>query len=364
MGEMMESPGPGEEPEMMTLSERSPAELVEALQQREEGASDLLAEWFHEPVLRLMGEIARRHNLSHDPEVLAERALHGLGTYLRACPPEEFVDMSARAFRAAALAHVAKVALTPFGAPTTNSAPGRDPLPPCPAYESEMLYLPFERVGEHGYGGDWIGGAGADDGSLWVFLADVTGHGYYAHLLAANLSAVWQTCWDGLPPECDQPIELLHRLHAILEGCLPEGVFVEACLGRLAPDGQAVVASAGGTRLLLREGERREISLHTLRGRWLGLAPPDEADQRTWELAAGDELLLGSDGLFDQLALSGRLGEAGVAALPDGSLLGGVRRAVYAALRESPQRDDISAVALRRRARAEHEEAVRAGARA
>ncbi len=346
---------------MMTLSERSPAELIEALHEREEGAGGLLGEWFHEPVVRLMTEIARRHGLRHDPEILAERALHGLATYLRACPPGEFDGMSARAFRAAVLAHVAKVALTPFGTPATDGATGPGPLPACPTYESETLYLPYERVGAQRFGGDWIGGAGAGDGSLWVFLADVTGHGYYAHLLAANLFAVWQSCWDGLPPDCDRPVELLHRLHTFLEGCLPEGVFVEACLARLAPGGQAVIASAGGTRLLLREGERGETALHTLRGRWLGLTPPDEGDQWACALATGDELLLGSDGLFDQLGLSGRPGEVAAADLPGGSLLGGVRRAVYAALREAPQRDDISAVALRRRMRVERVEAVRTG---
>jgi hypothetical protein len=348
---------------MMTVSERSPAELVEALRQREYGASEQLAEWLREPVTRLMGEIAHRHKLAYNPEVLAERALHGLETYLRACGPEEFEGLSPRAFQAAVLVHLAKVALTPSGRTDLDSLSGPSVLPPCPAYASETLSLPFERIGGHGFGGDWIGGARGNDGALWVFLADVTGHGYYAHLLAANLAGVWQTCWQDLRADCDQPVELLSALHETLEGCLPEGVYVEACLARLAPSGQVVLASAGGTRLLVRTGPQRELTLHAVRGRWLGLAPPDESDQRTWELAVGDELLLGSDGLFDQLALSERRADA-LEALNGSSLLEAVRGALREALRDQPQRDDISAVAVRLRTRAEQEEAWRTGAQA
>jgi hypothetical protein len=323
----------------------NPRELVEALRGRQEGAREQLAEWLGEPVARLLAEVVRRHDLPYDPEALTERALHGLETYLRARPPEEYAGMSPRAFRAAALVHLGRVLLTPFGRAGPGPGPaGPGPLPDGAGYEARTLFLPCERVGEHWFGGDWFGGARGGDGSLWVFLADVTGHGYYAYLLAGNLPGLWQACWEDLPADTRQPVDLLRALHDALEECLPEGVFVEACLARFDPAGQAVVASAGGTRLLLRDGARGEVALHVVRGPWLGLAPAGESEQQTWALGPEDELLLASDGFFDQLT------PRGAAALGDGagSLFEGAHAALQRALRERPQRDDISAVVLRR----------------
>src|SRR5262245_12909117 len=160
----------------------TPGELVEGLRSRREGAREQLAEWFREPVARLMAQIVSRNDLPHDPDALTERALHGLETYLRARGPAELAGMSVRAFQAAALAHLALLALTPFGRAGAAS-PGPGPLPDGPAYQARTLFFPCERVGKHWFGGDWFGGARADDGALWVLLADVTGHGYYAYLL-------------------------------------------------------------------------------------------------------------------------------------------------------------------------------------
>jgi hypothetical protein len=322
----------------------NPGELVEALRNRREGAREQLAEWLREPVARLLAEVVRRHELPYDPETLTERALHGLEAYLRARPPAEYAGMSLRAFRATALVHLGRVVLTPFGRPGSGpGTAGPAPLPDGPAYEARTLFLPCERVGEHWFGGDWFGGAHAPDGSLWVFLADVTGHGYYAYLLASNLPGLWQACWEDLPADAHQPLDLLRALHDALEECLPEGVYVEACLARLDPAGQAVVASAGGTRLLVRDGARREVVLHVVRGPWLGLAPADETDQRVWALGHEDELLLASDGFFDQLSPRGTAALGGA-----DSLFEGARQALQRALHERPQRDDISAVVLRR----------------
>jgi hypothetical protein len=68
-------------------------------------------------------------------------------------------------------------------------------------------------------------------------------------------------------------------------------------------------------------------------------------------LGPGDELLLGSDGVFDHLAEHGEaavvehLGRPGQ---PD-TLLGGVRGLLGPVLGKEPQKDDITAVLLRRR---------------
>ena len=164
-------------------------------------------------------------------------------------------------------------------------------------------------MGGFWYGGDWYGGRKAADGALWVIVADVTGHGYFAYLLASALPHVWEACWKTAPADV-RPADLLHAMHDMLEACLPEGVYAECTLVRLDPNGEAVAVPAGGTRLFVR---RRGAApdLFKLRGAWLGLFPPSAADQKSWTLAEGDELLLGSDGAFDHLEEAdgaGRLG--------------------------------------------------------
>jgi serine phosphatase RsbU (regulator of sigma subunit) len=143
-----------------------------------------------------------------------------------------------------------------------------------------------------------------------------------------------------------QPAELLAAMHRLVEDCLPEGVYVECTLARLAPEGEAVVAAAGGSRLFLRRGRGRP-DLLKLRGAWLGLSAPSVTEQKTWKLEDEDELLLGTDGVFDHLAVHGE--GAVLEELTNAPLLEGVRQLLSRALERSPQADDITLVLLRRR---------------
>jgi serine phosphatase RsbU (regulator of sigma subunit) len=221
-------------------------------------------------------------------------------------------------------------------------------LPPSSAYASEVFYQPHERVGEYWFGGDWFGGVEAADGSLWILIADITGHGYSAYLLASALPGVWRTCWESGPAG---PAELLAAMHDLLADCLPDGVYAECTLVRLHPEGEVVAAPAGGSRLLLRRGPDDRPVLIKLRGTWLGLAPPSPKDQHTWSLEGGDELLLATDGLFDQLH---EQGEADIVELlgrvsGERGLFGRVRDLLGQALERASQKDDITIVFLRRR---------------
>jgi serine phosphatase RsbU (regulator of sigma subunit) len=326
----------------------TPRELVEALQQRGEGAREQLQALLRAPLARLMGELRDRHRLRPSGEMLTRFALHAAETYLRTRPAQTFAAMTWTAFRAAILLHVAKLASQPYGrSPGSTTAPA--PLPRWPGYDSEALFQPHEQVGDYWFGGDWFGGLESDDGSLWVLVADITGHGYYAYLLASTLPSVWQTCWESAPTA---PAELLASMHDLLADCLPEGVYVECTLARLRPAGEVVIVPAGGSRLLLRRGPQEKPILVKLRGAWLGLARPSRGDQRTWTLEEGGELLLATDGLFDQLHELGPseraewLGRIG----GGGCLFERVRELLRQALARAPQKDDITMVLLRRRA--------------
>jgi hypothetical protein len=348
------SPAAGQEGQEMEPRYRTPADLVEALHARAAEAREQLRRTLGEPLGRLMGQLVTRHQMPQQRERLALYALHLAETWLRTRPAGAFRAMSWPAFRSASLVQVAKLASQPFGDAAASGA-GPRPLPECPVYDCQTFFRPHQRVGELWFGGDWFGGRHADDGALWVIVADVTGHGYQAYLLASGLPGVWENCWQGRPPASTQPAELLAAMHELLCDCLPDGAYVECTLVRLGPEGEATVAPAGGARLLLRRRGTPRPDLHKLRGTWLGLNAPSAEDQRAWRLEQGDELLLGSDGLFDQLGEqhSDEVVEL-LGPLPHTApLFESVRRLVEEALARGPQRDDITMVLLRRRSRVE-----------
>jgi hypothetical protein len=331
---------------------RTPRDLVEALQNGAPGARAQLGEWLREPVARLIDGLIAKHQLKHGRDRLVLHALHATETYLRTRPVGEFAAVNLSAFRAAVLLQVAKMLYHPFGGQAGNAV-HPTPLPDTPVYASRAISLPYERIGPFWYGGDWFAGRETGDGSLWVIVADITGHGYYAYLLASALPSVWHLCWKRRPAGAE-PADLLADMHDILEDCLPDGIFVECTLARCTPEGDATVAPAGGSRLLLRRGGSGRVELLKLRGSWLGLHRPAATDQCRWRLDAGDEMMLGSDGVFDQLAdQSG--GNLAVAvdemSRADGArpLLDLVNDCLRRSLRQSQQKDDITMVLLRRR---------------
>lgn len=332
----------------------TPKDLVEALQRGHPSAREELRQRLGDGLRRLLDVLRLRRGLRHDPGLLFRNVLHSLAVALRTRPLAEFDGMGWDAFLAALLVQAGKLTLEPFGGSLLkpgpvvphSPAPGPSPLPICPVYHSETYFLPFEQVGAHRFGGDWYAGRHGPDGSLWVIVADVTGHGYYAYLLAATLPHLWSLCWEAGEPK--EPAELLQRLHHRLEESLPEGVYVEATLARLRPDGQVVVAPGGGIRLLLRQRTQMRVALMRLRGGWLGFMAPSAHDQHSWALAEGDELLLGTDGLFDQVEaiLARDLGEH-LSGAP--GLFRAMERLLRDALERHPQKDDITLVLLRKR---------------
>jgi serine phosphatase RsbU (regulator of sigma subunit) len=328
----------------------TPRQLVEALQQLAPDARPQLWQQLRGPLGGLMDQVKVRHQLTQDRDRLILHALHAVETYLRTQPATAFASMTWAGFRGTALLYLAKLVFHPF-ARQAGDRTGPVPLPEAPGYSSQTFFLPHDRIGGHWFGGDWFAGAHHQDGSLWVLVADVTGHGYYAYLLAGALPAVWQKCWAGLGTAATQPSDLLAAMHELLASCLPEGVYVECTLVRLGPEGKATVAPAGGSRLLLRRGNRAQADLLKLRGTWLGLSAPMVEDQRTLALAGGDEILIATDGVFDQLAdhSAVTVWDLNGAAPGDASLFDAVHGLLHEALARKPQKDDITMVLLRRR---------------
>src|SRR5262245_23261851 len=194
----------------MEASYGTPEQLVEGLQRRGNGAR--LAFWglLREPVERLMAELIRRYSLDEDCDLLTDHALHAAETALRARPSSSFAGVGWNGFRASVLLQIARIVAAPHG--SENSTGGPPPLPDSPSYQSDTFFRPYTRMGNQFFGGDWYAGRTLE-GSIWVIVADVTGHGYFAYLLATALPAVWQRCWERDPGRSPQPAELLALMH-------------------------------------------------------------------------------------------------------------------------------------------------------
>ncbi|HSA27104.1 MAG TPA: SpoIIE family protein phosphatase [Phycisphaerae bacterium] len=91
-------------------------------------------------------------------------------------------------------------------------------------------------------GGDYYDAIVAEDGHLWLLMADVSGKGAPAALLASRMHAMTQ----GLLERCDSPGQLLTSLNDLLLRRSLEGLFVTCQVVRLSPDtGDGLIASAG-----------------------------------------------------------------------------------------------------------------------
>lgn len=322
----------------------TPRDLVSALQAGEAKARTRFTELLRDPLLKLLTQLTREHPRAAPPTMLVERALRLAEVHARAHATR---NISWRAFLGELLFQVGRVLAQP---PSEERAPvEQESLPECHAYVSETYVRPYEAVGGERFGGDWFIGQHDADGTLWVLMADITGHGYHAYLLASTLPHLWRVAWERATTH-ERPADVLAALHEQLAGVMPEGIYVEGTLLKMQPSGEVIVQPAGGTRLLLRRQGAARPELLTYRGFWLGLMPPSPDDQRQFRLLPGDELIVGTDGLYDQLdGHAGRDLDAHLGAGSSEGLFEWITGLVRASLAAGPQKDDITLLLLRRR---------------
>jgi hypothetical protein len=261
----------------------------------------MLKRWCREPIARLVDRLKARHHLGLDREILIERTLHWTAMYLRSREPEAFAEMGRERFLVSLLAKAFKLLTPPLpeakGFSFARAVPkGRDQVHIAPApYDLRSHSRPLEAVG-----GDWSGIEVDGDNNVWVIAADVTGHGLPAYLVADGLPHLWGMRRIGeLRARGCPPGELLNVLSDVLEPVLPEAVFVEATLARLTSAGLAAFSSAGFCRLTVRRTGEDRLDLQRVGGPYLGLGS-GQRDQLDWTIGAGDEVMMASDGLFEQ----------------------------------------------------------------
>ncbi|NGN62887.1 SpoIIE family protein phosphatase [Streptomyces sp. A7024] len=163
-------------------------------------------------------------------------------------------------------------------------------------------------------GGDWYDALALPDGSTFLSVGDLAGHGVVATSgMAMLLGAVRGMAMTGLPPA-----PLLGHLNELLENSQHPAVGSTLCC-RYEPVARRLEWAQAGhpPPLLFRGGEGRALA--TPRGVLLGAAGTGDYGQQTEQLLPGDVLLLHTDGLAPAdgqerlLALAGRFAAAGSA---------------------------------------------------
>jgi sigma-B regulation protein RsbU (phosphoserine phosphatase) len=158
-------------------------------------------------------------------------------------------------------------------------------------------YLPMTAVAGDFY--DFF--ASADGGAAGVLVADVSGHGVPAALIASMFKVAASSHRD----DVSSPGRLLTLMNRTLDGQLG-GQFVTAiCVYLDRRAGLATFAGAGHPPILLWQASTRELVTLSSTGVILGPFPTAEYGTGQHTIASGDRLLLYTDGLVEATEANG-----------------------------------------------------------
>jgi len=203
-------------------------------------------------------------------------------------------------------------------------------------------------------GGDYFGWQELPDGRVAFTLADVTGHGIGAALIAATCHAYTRA---GMAEQSDLGAIVSH-LNRLLCDDLPPGKLVTFVAAALEPgEGRLDLLSAGHGPLLLYTASDDRVQSFDAHGIPFGIIPtmPYGPAQKI-QMAAGDLLVLLTDGFFEWENAGGddfgipRLQETIRAArsLPASQIISSLHEAVVRFAGGTRQLDDLTAVVVKR----------------
>jgi phosphoserine phosphatase len=221
--------------------------------------------------------------------------------------------------------------------------------PELPGYQIGGWSKPADATG-----GDCFDFFPLGDGSLAVTVADATGHGIGPALVVAEARALLRAaanCIEHLPAMMD----LVNR---ILCEDLPDDRFVTAFFGIVSPaDGRIRWASGGQGPMLLHRAADDSVQHFTATGPPLGIdAELPVPAGPVIQLAPGDQFLVLTDGFYEFANASGeQFGLARVEAwlrssrgLPPRPAINALQDQVFAFAGPAEQKDDLTAVLIRR----------------
>lgn len=151
---------------------------------------------------------------------------------------------------------------------------------------------------------------GSTASGVGMFVADASGHGPAAAVVAAMSTAIFQS----IPRRVEGASEVLARLNEPLSATPIEGSFTTAFIGLFDPRTQRLVhASAGHPYPLLRRADHSITRLDPAGGLPLGIASDSIYEQAVLQLEPGATLAIYTDGITETKAPDGKMfGEAGV----------------------------------------------------
>jgi len=219
-------------------------------------------------------------------------------------------------------------------------------LPAIEGYDVSVLVRPCREMG-----GDYFDVYAVGD-TFVIAIADVIGKGIGAAMLMSNLQAMVRS----LAQQFTDPSLLLERINADLISRVGEGRFITCFLMTLHPrNGRIWYANAGHNQPLLHRCTGEIMPLE-VSGIPLGILDDSRYEAFETELAAGDVLLLYSDGITecrggrDELFGEERLRSVLVQA--SGVDACGIRNAVFTAVdafrQDQPCADDMALVVVKR----------------
>jgi serine phosphatase RsbU (regulator of sigma subunit)/CHASE1-domain containing sensor protein/anti-sigma regulatory factor (Ser/Thr protein kinase) len=163
-------------------------------------------------------------------------------------------------------------------------------LPKLEGWKLAYHYQPAREVG-----GDFYDFLRLDDGRVGLVIGDVSGKGIAAALVMANTQSVLRAV---ARRGNIAPGQVLAEANEVLYAYIPSGTFVTCFYGVLDPkSGRLVYANAGHDPPYMQRG--KDAQELRARGMPLGLMPDMPYEEEEADLAAGDDLLLYSDGLVE-----------------------------------------------------------------
>jgi predicted ATPase/serine phosphatase RsbU (regulator of sigma subunit) len=217
-------------------------------------------------------------------------------------------------------------------------------------YEVSAMMVPASTVGGDYY--DII----RTDGSDWVLIGDVSGHGVTAGLTMMMVQTAIRTVVLGGGAESGSltPSQVLSKVNAAVQSNLrkvDEDHYMT--ITGLKLEGSRVRYSGLHQDILVYRAAARAVERIETRGMWIG--PVDDIapllGDDTLELRSGDIVLLYTDGITEAMIGGRRLGTGGLATLfhglaAGGADLGGILKGIMQNMEGAPQ-DDVTMMAIR-----------------
>ncbi len=216
-------------------------------------------------------------------------------------------------------------------------------LPVVPGLRMAASYFPYQAIG-----GDFYDVIPFADGSVGAFVADVSGHGVSAALVATmgKIALGWAAAGD------PDPAGALARANTYLHE-RAAGNFLTCSFVRVAADRRSLQAASAGhlPAIQVRGGVARTIPV---RGRALALLPDSDYNSVFADLQSGDRILLYTDAITEAQSAQGEFfGErsllrfcAGAATLGPEEFLDQMHRELLAFRQQSALQDDFTALVL------------------